>query len=223
MSAYSVVIPAFNAEATIDETLQSVFRQSLAPRAVIVVDDGSTDATAARVEAHGGIVRLVRQANTGAGGATTRGFSLVGTPLIATLDADDLWLPEKAARQIAFLEAKPEVAAVFTQFQEFRDGEPVRPDAPVHDGWFRTTMLARMEAVRAVGPMLDLKGDLATTVDWLARMREAGYRQDMIREVLAHRRIRAGSLSQSRDRQFYLEAAKAALKRRKAREPGGNG
>jgi glycosyltransferase involved in cell wall biosynthesis len=159
---YSVVIPAFNAEATIEETLDSVDAQTIAPEAVIVVDDGSTDGTAARVEAFGGIVRLVRQEHAGAGAATTRGLSLVETSLIATLDADDLWLPEKSARQIEFLGERPDVAAVFTQFREFRDGEAVRPDAPVHDGWFRTTMMVRTEAARGVGPMLDLKISRAT-------------------------------------------------------------
>ena len=74
-TGYSVVIPAFNAAATIAEAVRSVLSQSVAPRAVVIVDDGSTDATAEIVAALPGPVRLVRQAKHGPAPLLLRGRS----------------------------------------------------------------------------------------------------------------------------------------------------
>src|SRR5690606_31761302 len=105
---YSVVIPVFNGADTIGAAIASVLAQDPPPKTVIVVDDGSTDDTAAVVAALAGPITLLRQENTGPGGATTHGLSIVDTPLIATLDADDLWLPGKIAVQMDHLRENPE-------------------------------------------------------------------------------------------------------------------
>lgn len=79
---YSVVIPAFDAAATIGDALQSIAAQTVAPAQVIVVDDGSTDDTAGRARAFADQLDLVviRQANAGCGAATNVGIDLVATP-----------------------------------------------------------------------------------------------------------------------------------------------
>ena len=69
--AYSVVIPAYNAERFIGPAIESMLAQATPPETIIVVDDGSTDGTAEAARAAGGIVRVVRQANAGQGAATT--------------------------------------------------------------------------------------------------------------------------------------------------------
>jgi glycosyltransferase involved in cell wall biosynthesis len=105
----SVVIPAWNAERFVEHTLRTVCAQTLAPREVIVVDDGSTDGTAALVErvARGVSVptTLLRQANAGPGAARNRGLAAARGELVAFVDADDEWLPEKLERQVACLAA----------------------------------------------------------------------------------------------------------------------
>ncbi|TPI20425.1 glycosyltransferase family A protein [Mesorhizobium sp. B4-1-1] len=223
MSGYGVVIPAYNASATIAETLRSVAAQTLRPELVVVVDDGSTDNLATAV---GGIdlpLKLLRQDNAGPGSATTRGIAALSTPFIATLDADDLWLPGKIAAQLAHLERLPGTSGVFTHIRSFRDGEPYAMAPTATPGWSRSTMLMRRAAAQSVGPMIDPPGGRGEMIDWIARARESGFVLDMMPDVLALRRIRPGSLSYGRDAardRGYLEVARLAMLRRAQSKAG---
>jgi glycosyltransferase involved in cell wall biosynthesis len=223
MGGYGVVIPAFNAATTIGETLNSVLAQTIKPETIVVVDDGSTDDTVATIDALRLPVTLLRQKNAGPGSATTRGFVALSTPVIATLDADDLWLPGKAEKQLAFLDRHRETAGVFTHWHTFREGRPDLPDATSVPGWARTTMMIRRDVVTAVGPIVDPPGGRGEMIDWIARVREAGFRLDMLDEVQALRRIRPGSLSYGRDAtrdRGYLEVARLAMLRRARKSAG---
>ena len=86
----SVVMPAYQAEATIGAALESVLWQTYGDFEVIVVDDGSTDATAQIVEAHSGPVRLIRQEHGGVSSARNRGIEAAGGELLSLCDSDDL-------------------------------------------------------------------------------------------------------------------------------------
>lgn len=215
---YSVVIPVYNGADTIAAAIASVLEQNPPPKVVIVVDDGSTDNTAVVVSSLAGPITLLRQDNAGPGAATMRGLAIVETPLIATLDADDLWLPGKIARQINHLLVHQEVAAVFCPLARFRD-DPARADfAGASGGWSRSTMLIRREAAVAVGPIIDPPGRAGEMVDWFARAKEKGFSLVMLPETLALRRIRPGSLTWGNDKlgESYLQVARAALLRRRA-------
>jgi glycosyltransferase involved in cell wall biosynthesis len=225
-SAYSAVIPAFNAEATIREAIASILAQSLAPAAIFVIDDGSTDNTAIAAAEMGGPVRVIRKENGGPGSATTLGLRQVVTPFVATLDADDIWLPWKMERQLAALAAENDVAGIFALGRLFRDGERPDPDGngAIRRLWTRTTMVFRTEAARAIGDLVDLPGYLGELVDWLDRSRNLGHRHVMLEDVLAMRRVRVGSLSDtgSSDRtRGYLHAARRAIERRKQKPASG--
>jgi glycosyltransferase involved in cell wall biosynthesis len=100
----SVVIPAYNAEDEIRETLASVLAQTRPPFEIIVVDDGSSDRTAEVARSSEGVT-VVSQTNAGVAAARNRGIGLASQPWIALLDADDHWLPEKLALQWEALEA----------------------------------------------------------------------------------------------------------------------
>ena len=107
----SVIIPAYRAETTIARALGSVAAQTLPPREVIVVDDGSPDETAAAAEAcrddMSGIgLRVVRQQNAGAGAARNRAVRKATSTFVAFLDADDEWLPEKLERSLQLMDQK---------------------------------------------------------------------------------------------------------------------
>jgi glycosyltransferase involved in cell wall biosynthesis len=100
----SVVIPAYNAEDTIDETLDSVRAQTHRNLEIIVVDDGSRDRTATRAEAHAAVderVRVLRQPNAGVAAARNTGIAAARAELVAPVDADDLWHPCKTERQLS--------------------------------------------------------------------------------------------------------------------------
>ncbi|PPJ43723.1 glycosyltransferase family A protein [Pseudoxanthomonas sp. YR558] len=100
---YTVVIPAFNASATLAHALDSVMAQTLPAREVVVVDDGSPDRTeiARIVAGYGGRVVLLQQENAGPAAARNAGVRASGGAWIAFLDADDSWLPHKMQAQLA--------------------------------------------------------------------------------------------------------------------------
>ncbi len=105
MSAISVVIPSFNRAPLITATVESILAQTLPPLEIVVVDDGSSDDTAAvcaRLP-----VRYVPQANTGLPGARNRGIREARGEWIAFCDSDDLWHPRKLELQVAALAAFP--------------------------------------------------------------------------------------------------------------------
>ena len=163
--SYTVIIPAYNAAGTIAETIESALRQTIAPARIYVVDDGSTDATCAVAEAFGGSVEVFSQINQGPGAAMSLGLRQCDTPLIATLDADDIWLPEKTQRQMDYLRRHPNCQGVFARMRHF--GEAVERDV-VQDGWVRSTMLIRRSAYDCLGDVVDLPGKLGELIDWLA-------------------------------------------------------
>ena len=103
----SVIVPAYNASSTIAEALRSALAQTLRETEVLVVDDGSTDDTAAvveRVAERDGRVRLIRQANAGVATARNAAIASARGTFVAPLDADDVWYPEKLAAQVARME-----------------------------------------------------------------------------------------------------------------------
>ncbi len=130
----SVIIPAFNAERWLPETLRSVTSQEVPGLEVIVVDDGSTDGTAACVKSGWPQVKLVSTANKGVSHARNLGTSLATGELVQHLDADDVLTPGKVARQMELLAAHPEVDVVYCDWQRlvqrddgsFTPGEKVK-------------------------------------------------------------------------------------------------
>ena len=120
----SVIIPCHNRAELIGQTLDSALAQTVLPREVIVVDDGSTDATGQVVAGYaqrtGGRVRLVRQANAGPSAARNRGLEEATGEYLAFLDADDLWLADKLERCLAMLAADEEAVGVYCPLFRFR-------------------------------------------------------------------------------------------------------
>lgn len=125
----SVLIPTYNRKAYLREAIDSVLAQTYTDYEIIVVDDGSTDGTGeALAAAYGEQIRYVRQDNQGESVARNRGLELAQGEYVALLDSDDLWLPEKLARQMTAIETDAKVGLVFCQ-SWIIDGEGRR----VHD------------------------------------------------------------------------------------------
>ena len=106
VSLVSVVIPAFNAAAFIAESIRSACRQTYADLDIVVVDDGSTDNTVqvlAALAAQDRRIRLIKTDHRGVSAARNRGIAEARGDVIATLDADDLWHPQKIERQYDLL------------------------------------------------------------------------------------------------------------------------
>jgi glycosyltransferase involved in cell wall biosynthesis len=116
----SIVIPTFNAPDFLLETLSTVFAQTFNDFEVILINDGSTDDTLARLktlqERHSQQLIIITQPNAGIGAARNRGIEESHGKYIAFLDHDDLWRPEKLARQLKFMEANPGCASCGTLY-----------------------------------------------------------------------------------------------------------
>jgi hypothetical protein len=123
----SVVIPTYNRAAKVGEAIASALGQTFGRHEVIVVDDGSTDDTAAAVARwRDPRVRYVRQANTGAAGARNAGVAAARAPLVSFLDSDDLWKRDKLEREADFLVRHPEAGCVFSDLEK-HDGAEFTP------------------------------------------------------------------------------------------------
>ncbi len=110
----SVVVPVFNGETTIRRTVASVLRQSFGDFEILVIDDGSTDRTAAIVREFGDArIRLLPFENRGLAASRNRGIRAARGEFIAFLDADDLWLPDKLALQVTALGQHPGAALAY--------------------------------------------------------------------------------------------------------------
>jgi glycosyltransferase involved in cell wall biosynthesis len=105
----SVVIPAYNAAWCVARAIDSALAQDYTHREVIVVDDGSTDATGEILARYGAAIRVVPKRNGGLSSARNAGIRAAGGELVAFLDADDYWLPAKLAHQVALLDSRPEI------------------------------------------------------------------------------------------------------------------
>lgn len=119
---FSVIIPAFNAAATLARAIESVQAQSWSAHEVIVVDDGSTDATAEVARQFGDTVRLIQQPNSGVSVARNAGASAATGDWLAFLDADDWYAPDRIKLHAEWIATDPSLDFLTGDY-EYRDAE----------------------------------------------------------------------------------------------------
>jgi len=125
----SVIIPAYNRRAMLLEAIDSVLAQSNRAFELIVIDDGSTDGTceSEQLRRLAETIRLERIDHRGPAAARNRGVAMARAPLVAFLDSDDLWSPDKLERQLAFMRDNPGCAISQTGEIWLRNGQRVNP------------------------------------------------------------------------------------------------
>jgi GT2 family glycosyltransferase len=184
----SVVIPTFNRAHLIGRTIDSVLRQTHDRVEVIVVDDGSTDATRETIARdHGGDerVRYFRKQNGGPASARNFGFRYARGEYVALLDSDDTWLPWKLSLQICCMERHPRLGMTWT------DMEMIDPAGKVVDGAYLRHMygayrwFSNEEMFPESFPLRDLAPDLADVVRD-ARLRIGEIFSQMVMGNLVH-------------------------------------
>jgi glycosyltransferase involved in cell wall biosynthesis len=164
----SVILPVFDRAGSVARAIESVLAQSYRPIELIVVDDGSTDGTAEILEAYRGVATILRQANGGAYAARNLALRHAAGELVAFIDSDDAWLPDKLERQVPLM--RPGIALVHGDIDIV-----VTPD----DRATRTGMTAFKAVAPARGRVLEAlaRGNFVATSTALVRrsaLREIG-------------------------------------------------
>lgn len=196
----SVVIPAYNSAAFLPRCLESVFAQTLKPEEIIVVDDGSTDDSAALAAAMG--VRVIRRANGGPSAARNAGIKSASGEWIALLDSDDMWAPDKLERQVACI--RPETVLVYTGIQIF-DENGVRSEEPAVDVTaarkmmrYRNPVATSSVLMRREAALMDggFREEVHTCEDWelWVRLQRAG-NFEAVADPLTHYYVHSQSTS----------------------------
>ena len=197
----SCIVPAFNGARYLGEALDSILAQTYRPIEVVVADDGSTDETADIAARYGAAVRFVAQATAGPPATRNLGVRAARGDLVAFLDADDLWHPEKLARQMARFTARPELGVSVTHIQHFWIPELANeeqrfrndPRGGALPGYVTMTMLARRALFDSVG-LFDESLWHSDAGDWFLRAAARGIVVEMLADVLVYHRMHHANL-----------------------------
>ncbi|MEX1006428.1 MAG: glycosyltransferase [Acidimicrobiia bacterium] len=200
----SVIVPVHNGERFLPDALDAISGQTHRPIELVVVDDGSTDGSGALAEefvARAGRGVVHRRSQGGVAAARNQGVALASGPMIAFCDQDDVWHPEKLARQLRYLDAHADVGVVRVRQEPFFDGVDVAPPWLLPDhvhgdlgGVLPCSGLFRREVFELVG-VFDETMPGADDTDWLLRARHRGVGIALLPEILMQRRIHSGNLT----------------------------
>jgi len=217
-SRVSCIVPVYNGARYLGDALDSILAQTSPAGEIVVVDDGSTDDTPDVMDRYAGRIRAVRQANAGPSAARNAGLELSTGELIAFLDADDLWLPDKLGRQLAVLDAHPGAMLCFCGIVNFREGSgpsggpsewPQSPFSPC-------TVLVRRTLFADVGAF-DPSLRSGEDTEWFLRvmMRKIAYK--VLPDVLVRRRQHDANLTRTHppSQERLLRLVKMTLDRKR--------
>jgi glycosyltransferase involved in cell wall biosynthesis len=215
----SVIIPVRNGERFLAEAIESALRQTLPPLEVIVVDDGSTDATSEVARRYP--VRLISQAHGGISAARNRGIAESRGEFLTFLDHDDIWADRKLERQIAPLVARPELAYTQCRLLAFLEPGTERP-ARLHEECFTEGFVplagcgvVRREAFERVGPF-DPELAVGEDADWTLRAADAGLSMEVVDEPLTRYRIHRSNATHGLRAPAVLDVLRRSMARRRA-------
>jgi glycosyltransferase involved in cell wall biosynthesis len=196
----SVVLPTFNSERFLVETLQSVLTQDYRTFEIIAVDDGSTDGTLDLLRAQPEVT-WIEQPHRGVAAARNAAIASARGSILSFLDSDDLWPSDRLTVAVAHLEAHPEVGYVLGRQRMFAEpGCPVpswvRPEwlAAPHDAANAGVLVVRREVFARVGGF-NIDFALGEDTEWLTRASEARIPMTRLPDVLLHRRLHGANLS----------------------------
>ena len=197
----SVVIPVFNGERFLRDAISSVLAQGEDSLEVLVVDDGSTDGSAAVAAGFGSRVRILSQSNAGHVAARNRGLSAARGDYITSLDADDLFTPDKFALQAGRLDRRPDIDIVIGQLSYLGPDGSDLSFSEQHDDHLSLSFggcLFRRRVFDRLG-YPDESMRFCDDWDWFMRAREAAVPMLAHRHVVLRQRLHAGNMTRRRE------------------------
>lgn len=218
----SVVIPVFNGERFLAEAIESVLNQKLPDVEILVVDDGSTDGTAAVAAQFGERIRFLQQSNQGAAAARNHGIRLAKSDVLAFLDADDLFTSDALDLQLQRLRKNPDVGIILGQRMYFSTPAPHQETNTANLADEHLFMSFGCAVIRR--SVFDTIGLLSESMrfcedwDWFMRAREARIRLLIHRHLLLQVRLHDSNSTRQREagQKYILEMFRRSLARRKA-------
>ncbi len=199
MDRFSVIIPAYNAASTIGRAVESVMRQTQPAHEIIVVDDGSTDDTAASLERYQDHIKLLRQPNGGVGAAHNTAIAKATGEFVVLIDADDEWEPTRLQRIGEYAKAHPDIDLITTEARVmfpdgtsklyYADGGREFPDssrqveAILRRNFIYGGAAVRLEAMRRVGGF-DVEAPHQGEYEVWVRLLVSGSRAGLVRDPL---------------------------------------
>jgi glycosyltransferase involved in cell wall biosynthesis len=192
----SVIVPVYNGERFVAQALEAILAQDYPALELIAVDDGSTDATA-EILARYARVRRISQSNSGPSAARNAGIEASTGDLLTFCDCDDMYRPEKVSSQVRHLEQNEDAACVLVHHRAFVEPGTEPPAWIMKDDQGVQSPMIRRSVLDTVGGY-DPEYRMSETIEWLARMKGAGLRVDVIDDVLVDRRIHGSNLSYER-------------------------
>jgi glycosyltransferase involved in cell wall biosynthesis len=218
----TVIIPAYNREQYLGEAIRSALEQTRPPDEIIVVDDGSTDSTVAVAKSFGGVVRCLSQQNGGVASARNHGVEASSGELLAFLDSDDMWFPQKLEWQLRHLDSHPETDMVFGHMQSYISPELESTyhrsiDTTIIPGVSACTLLIRKDTFLKIGPF-DLKERETEFIEWFSRAQDLGCASYVCPELVSRRRVHLSNtvLDRVKMNSLYARVIKTILDRRRA-------
>lgn len=218
----SVVIPIFNGARFLPGVIQNILEQHYAPLEILIIDDGSTDATPMISKEYSDKARYVRQANLGPASARNTGLGLAKGDVVAFLDVDDVWPNDKLHHQVSRLLHHSDLDIIMGKVEFFADPPQTNPSLSPHipqqslinvyfgSGVFRKTVFSR------VG-QFDERLRYSEDHDWFLRAREMGVGILIMDKVTLYHRIHDQGMTSNKDAFGYQlpQVLKNSLARRK--------
>jgi glycosyltransferase involved in cell wall biosynthesis len=215
----SLIIPAYNAGRYLREAIDSALRQTIRPRQIIVVDDGSTDDTFEIARSYGDAITAISQLNGGTATARNRGLAEADQPIIALLDADDRFLPGKLERQLQSLHDHPDAMLCICRVCDFwspdmpEDARRSAELVPQFRLGQATSWLARSELFESVGAFSTSSNfRFSEGSELYSRVESSGLGVVRIDDVLVERRLHASN--KTANSKAHLDSIMALMKRR---------
>ncbi len=214
MPLVSIIIPAYNQAQYVAQTVDSALAQTYPNVEVIVVNDGSTDDTAAILAGYRGRIKCISQANRGLAGARNAGFSVARGEYLLFLDSDDIIPPTKIARHLEWFDQQPDVGVVYSGWQYIdSNGNPLPGETRLRqEGQMLSRLLLskfycipgaaviKRQILEQAG-LFDESLRAEEDTDLWIRAAQAGCKFGYIDELLLHYRLHPASLSAQADHQ----------------------